>query len=77
MQAPVVVQDQKLTIPVFDVMMHVLLIIVGYILSKGGDMWAGRKNTRMARAKKDAEVQTEPGLREAQPGVNCLAGTIR
>ena len=54
-----VVQDQKLTIPVFDVMMYVLLIILGYILSKGNDMWTGRKSPRMTRAKKDAEAQTE------------------
>ena len=59
MQATVVAQDQKLTIPVFGVMMYVLLIILGYILSKGNDMWTGRKNTRMTRATKDAEVQTE------------------
>ena len=58
-QATVVVPDQKLTIPVFDVMMYMLLIILGYILSKGNDMWTGRKNTRMARAKKDVEAQAE------------------
>ena len=38
-RATVVVQDQKLTIPVFDVMMYVLLIILGYILSKGNVDW--------------------------------------
>ena len=59
MHATVVVQDQKLTIPVFDVMMYVLLIIFGYILSKGNDMRTVRKSTRMTRATKDAEVQTE------------------
>ena len=35
MQATVVVQDQELTIPVFDVMMYVLLSILGYTLSNG------------------------------------------
>ena len=59
MQATVVVQDQELTIPVFDVMMYVLLIILGYILSKGNDMWTGRKNARVTRTTKGAEAQPE------------------